>query len=45
MSKPFKSIDEPINLLKSRGLTFSKLLATIGLVCNNIKQIDIYNAY
>lgn len=23
MSKPFKSIDEQINLLKSRGLTFS----------------------
>lgn len=43
MSKPFKSIDEQINLLKSRGLTFSdEEKARSYLLCNNYYNVINY---
>lgn len=43
MSKPFKSIDEQINLLKSRGLTFSdENKAKSFLLCNNYYNVINY---
>lgn len=43
MSKPFKSMDEQINLLKSRGLTFSdEDKAKSYLLCNNYYNVINY---